>query len=343
MQRAECDGFPLALSQSGQMMRPAKDLVGNHMTLGRIMAAAAAITLLAAPAYAQQLNSGATGRYGQVSLRAGFTPDPHNSTVSAGGNYDASQIGETCRGYVDTRASFTLRYRAGELPLYIGAISDADTTIAVRAPDGSWHCDDDSAGNLNPVVSFETPRNGRYQIWVGRFGVQDEQASAIVHISEVAGPPSPEPTPGEMPDYTLEPAFGGIELAAGFMPDPHTVAIAAGGNQHASAIEGCTGWIASAPDYRVNWTAGSGELPLTFHVVSEADTTLVINDAEGNWSCNDDADGLNPVISFANAPSGQYDVWVGTYAEGDLQDSTLHVTEVYSAPEPEHDHHGHEH
>ena len=124
------------------------------------------------------------------------------------------------------------------------------------------------------------------------------------------------------------------------MPDPHSVAIAAGGGYDAMAIPGCAGWIASAPDLRVNWTAGSGQLPLTFHVASDADTTLVINDAQGNWICNDDTDGLNPVVSFQNAPSGQYDVWVGTYAQGDLQDSTLHITEVYSGGD---DHHGHEH
>ncbi|MDZ4690408.1 peptidase [Terricaulis sp.] len=297
-------------------------------SLGRIMAAAAALTLLAGPAVAQQLNSGATGRHGQVSLRAGFEPDPHHATVTAGGVYDASQVSTDCTGYIDTRATFTLRYRAGELPLYIASESDADTTLVVRAPDGSWHCDDDSAGNLNPVVSWETPRSGRYQIWVGRYGVQNETAAANLHISEVGGPENSGTAAGA-PDFSLDPAYGVIELAAGFMPDPHRVEIAAGGGYDASGIPGCVGWIASAPDYRVNWTAG-GQLPLTFHVTADTDTTLVINDAEGNWVCNDDAQGLNPAISFENAPSGQYDVWVGTYMQGDLQPSVLNVTEVYT-------------
>ena len=96
-----------------------------------------------------------------------------------------------------------------------------------------------------------------------------------------------------------------------------------------TGIPGCVGWVAQAPDYRVNWTAGSGELPLTFDVTADSDTVLVINDAEGNWVCNDDTDGVNPVVSFQGAVSGQYDVWVGTYSQGDLQPSTLHVTEVY--------------
>lgn len=306
------------------------------MTLGRVLGAVAALALMTVPAEAQSLNSGATGRYGQVQLRSGFTPDPHAVTLNAGGAYDAEQLGGGCFGYIDTRASFTLRYRAGELPLYIGAVSDADAVIAVRAPDGTWHCDDDSGGNLNPVVSWETPRSGRYQIWVGRFGVQSETAPAVLHISEIGASTPPH---AETPDYSLDPAYGTVNLTAGFMPDPHSVNIAAGGALDASAIS-CAGWVASAPDLRLNWTAGSGALPLTFHVTSEADTTLVINDAEGNWVCNDDGDGLNPVVSFEHAPSGQYDIWVGTYAQGNLQDSTLHITEIYSGAE---EHHGHEH
>jgi hypothetical protein len=298
--------------------------------LGKTLAAAAALGLMTAPAAAQQLNSGASGTYGQVRLTSGFEPDPHNVTLNAGGSYDASRINADCRGYIATRPSFSLNYRAGDLPLYIGAVSDADTTIAVRAPDGSWRCDDDSGGSLNPVVNWSDPMSGRYQIWVGRFGVEGETSAATLHISEIGGPSQSASAGG--PDYTLDPAYGTIALAAGFQPDPHTQAIAAGGSIDASSLgqPGCLGFIAQAPDYRVNWTAGSGALPLIFSVAADADTTLVINDAQGNWVCDDDSGdhGFNPSIRFENAASGQYDIWVGTYAQGGLQDSTLHVSEL---------------
>ena len=299
---------------------------------GKTLAAAAALGLMATPAAAQQLNSGATGTYGQVRLNTGFQPDPHNVTLNAGGGFDASRASAECRGFIDTRPSFTLRFRAGDLPLYIGAVSDADTTIVVRAPNGSLSCDDDSGGNLNPLVSWENPASGRYQIWVGRFGVEGETAPAVLHISEVSGPETTTASGG--PDYTLDPNYGSVDLVAGFPDDPHTQSIAAGGSIDASMIgqPGCVGWISAAPDYRVNWTAGSGSLPLIFSVASNSDTTLVINDPHGNWVCDDDGgeQGLNPAISFQNAPSGQYDVWVGTYAQGDLQDSVLHVSELTS-------------
>lgn len=302
-------------------------------TLGKTLAAAVALTLMAAPADAQRLNNGATGTFGQVRLNAGFTPDPHNVTVTAGGAYDAAQLGDNCNGYIATRPTFSLRYRAGELPLYIGAVADGDTTLVVRAPNGSWMCDDDSGGNLNPLVSWENPASGRYQIWVGRFGAQNETTPAVLHISEIGGPAT-QTTSGEQPDFTLEPTYGSIDLASGFQPDPHTHAISAGGAIDAATlgVAGCVGWVAQAPDYRVNWTAGSGALPLVFSVQSEADTTLVINDAEGNWICDDDGgnNGLNPAITFTSPASGQYDIWVGTFSEGDLQPSTLNVSELYA-------------
>jgi hypothetical protein len=295
-------------------------------------AAAAALALIAAPAHAQSLNTNASGTFGQVSLDSGFTPDPYSVTVAAGGPVDATRADEDCNAsYLPSRPSFSLRYDNGDFPtLFIGATSEADTTIAVRAPNGQWFCDDDSGGDLNPLVSIEAPRSGRYQIYVGRFFVEGETAPAMLHISEVGGPAQ---AAGGMPDFSLEPAYGVVDLVSGFTPDPHTIEIAAGGSIDASVINqpGCVGHIAEAPDYRLSWTAGSGALPLIFSVASDSDTTLVINDPHGNWVCDDDGgDGLNPSITFAAPEGGQYDIWVGTYAEGELQSSTLHISEIAS-------------
>lgn len=294
-------------------------------SIGRVFAAAAAITLLAAPAYAQRINSSAQGTFGQVNLRSGFTPDPHVTTVNAGGPIDVSTVSDSCRGFIAERPSFTLRYRAGELPLFVGVVADDDTTLVVKGPNGQWMCDDDSGDNLNPVISWDNPRSGRYQIWVGRFGSAD-LAPAQLYISEIAGPANE--VPADAPDFTLTPNYGVIELTSGFQPDPHSVAVQAGGSYNAYQIPECVGWISSAPDYRVTFTAGDAGLPLIFSVQSDADTTLVINDASGNWVCNDDTDGLNPVVRFDAPTTGQYDVWVGTFSEGETQASTLNVSEL---------------
>lgn len=137
------------------------------------------------------------------------------------------------------------------------------------------------------------------------------------------------------PNLGLEPAYGTIELAAGFLPDPHQVEILAGGVFDASATidSACRGWIAEAPDYRLNFTASTNPL-LTISATStdaatnvSNDTTLVINDPQGNWHCNDDSEGLNPAVAFDQPLSGQYDIWIGTYSEGDFFQSTLSISE----------------
>jgi hypothetical protein len=299
-------------------------------SLGRVLAAAAAVTFMAVPAYAQSINSNAQGTFGQVQLRTGFTPDPHVVSVNAGGPIDVSTVSDNCRGFIAERPSFTLRYRAGDtFPLYVGVAADEDTTLVVKGPNGQWMCDDDSGDNLNPVISWEHPRSGRYQIWVGRFGTSD-LAPAQLYISEISGPADAVPT--DLPDFTLTPNYGVIDLVSGFQPDPHTVTVTAGGEYNAYQIPGCVGSISRAPDYRVNFTAGTAGLPLIFSARSDADTTLVINDAGGNWVCDDDGgnEGFNPSITFQNPASGQYDVWVGSYAEGDFPQAELHVSELTS-------------
>jgi hypothetical protein len=296
-------------------------------SLVRSLAAVAALACLAAPAYAQ-VNTSANGTYGQVQLNSGFTPDPHSVTVTAGGDVDASTVSSDCVGRIARRADYSLNYRAGQLPLIISATSENDTTLAVRAPNGTWFCNDDGQ-DLNPVVRIESPRSGRYQIWVGTFN--QDTAPAVLNISEIGAPQ--QTADGDGPDFSLDPTYGAADLVSGFTPDPHTQEISAGGSFDAAALgHDCVGWIARAPDYRVNWTAGSGQLPLVFSVDSKADTTLVINDSQGDWICDDDSGngGLNPAITIANPQSGQYDVWVGTFAEGDLQQSTLNVSELYS-------------
>lgn len=133
-------------------------------------------------------------------------------------------------------------------------------------------------------------------------------------------------------DYSQPPSYGSVALNAGFSPDPYTVSLQSGGAIDASSRLGgaCNGYIANAPDFRINYSAGS-TFPLIISVDANADTTLVINGPDGNWVCDDDGgDGLNPSVRFNSPQSGQYDVWVGTYASSSLQSATLYISEVSS-------------
>ena len=68
---------------------------------------------------------------------------------------------------------------------------------------------------------------------------------------------------------------------------------------------------------------------------NNGDTTLLINDGAGNWHCNDDSapgSNLNPLVDLANAPAGQYDVWIGSYRSDEQIGGTLNITELDRRP-----------
>jgi len=128
-----------------------------------------------------------------------------------------------------------------------------------------------------------------------------------------------------------EASFGSVDLTVGFIDDPHTVSLIAGGPDSAASLDdNCVGFITrQQPDYDLNYEAGSTHLGI--FVDAEVDTTLVINDPGGNWHCSDDASSLsnsNPGVLFNSPLSGEYNIWVGTYSDIGTNDSaTLAITE----------------
>ena len=129
-------------------------------------------------------------------------------------------------------------------------------------------------------------------------------------------------------NISADPLYGTVNLDGGFLPDPHTVSVEAGGPMHAGPLgNGCNGYITpDQPDVRLNFNAGV--LPLYLYVESGTDTTLVVNLPNGTWLCNDDFIGLNPGLSMEPAMSGQYDIWVGTFAPGSIPPATLFISEL---------------
>ena len=151
--------------------------------LSLLLAAAAALAGAQAPALAQDVS--ADPNFGTVRLRSGFTPDPRVVPVQSGGDIDAESIDPSCRGFISNAPDVRLYYEAGSLPLIISVASSADTTLVINGPDGSWYCDDDGGVNgLNPMVRFDDPESGRYEIWVGTYSSGSLQSSRL-HISEL--------------------------------------------------------------------------------------------------------------------------------------------------------------
>ena len=137
-------------------------------------------------------------------------------------------------------------------------------------------------------------------------------------------------TPALAQNFELSPTYGEITLQAGFADDPQTIAVTSGGNIDAESEIGgeCYGYIADAPDYRLNYQAGS--YPLLIAAMGSAaghDVTLVISMPDGSWACDDDSfeDG-DAAFLFENPPTGQYDIWVGDWEDG--ADATLVISET---------------
>jgi len=128
----------------------------------------------------------------------------------------------------------------------------------------------------------------------------------------------------ETQDRTKKPTFGEVKLKAGFLPDPFTKDLIAGGSIE-TKLGGVKAKVADAPDFKLYYTAGN--FPLTIRVDSKADTTLLINLPDGTWAADDDSGGFpNPRLHFKTPQSGRYDIWVGTY-KGGLPKAKLIITE----------------
>jgi hypothetical protein len=149
------------------------------------LAAAAAFALAFAPSASAQ-DFSLNPNFGTVNLSGGFTPDPHRVSLRAGGSLDVSDSLSDCRGYITNAPDVRLSFSAGGLPLIISVASNADTTLVINAPDGSFYCDDDGGVNgQNPSVRFNAPSSGQYDIWVGTYS-PGSNPSATLHISEVS-------------------------------------------------------------------------------------------------------------------------------------------------------------
>ena len=286
---------------------------------------AVAATLASAGALAQ--NTTATPNYGSASLAGGFSGDPYTVDLTAGGPIDASSLGSACAGEISNAPDFELTFSPGTLPLYLSAASDRDVSLIINMPDGSWRCDDDSAGNLNPGLTLDSPDSGVYDIWVG--DLSGASPAATLYISELGYQGSSSDTTSSAIDLSADPYYGSVTLASGFSEDPYSVSLSAGGaNAASSAASGCAGMVGGPPDFNLEYTAGS--LPLYLSASSSDDLTLLVNTPDGSWYCDDDsgAGPLDPGLSWVKPQSGTYNIWVGRLSTSELVEATLHISEI---------------
>lgn len=150
-----------------------------------------------APAFAKNVTRQASSEpgweaqplYTTLNLDSGFDNDPRTVTLDAGGDRSAEGVGPGCGGYINwEKPDVDLNYEAANEKLHIYVKAETDTTLVIYTPDRKWVCADDvSQANLNPVVSFDHPLRGNYNIWVGTID-SGESKPATLYVSELDPP-----------------------------------------------------------------------------------------------------------------------------------------------------------
>jgi hypothetical protein len=105
-------------------------------------------------------------RYRNLKLKTDFDPDPVVVNVLAGGNIKTERGG--FEHWVSEQPDVRLNFTAGKWTLTIYADCDADSTLLIRLPNGTWVGNNDGPNTgKNPVLRFGVPQTGTYDIWIG--------------------------------------------------------------------------------------------------------------------------------------------------------------------------------
>lgn len=133
------------------------------------------------------------------------------------------------------------------------------------------------------------------------------------------------------PSWNNPTVFGTATLPGGFLPDPYSPRITAGGT---TSLARCfpntnfTGFVISRPDFRLQYGGNSPTGRLVFRLDSRIDTVLLINAPDARWYFDDDGgNGLNSMIVFNNPAGGQYDIWTGSYDGSSNNAARLTISE----------------
>lgn len=151
----------------------------------RLIFAAATLALATVTAASAAMAQQAAPTYGEFRLDAQGLPEASLLSVVAGGEVEAAERAGTdapdCKGFTASAPDARLVWSGPGAGVRLSAVSNADTTLIVRGPDGRWLCDDDSGEDANPSISL-TAEEGLYEIWVGTYS-QGERKKAVLSAS----------------------------------------------------------------------------------------------------------------------------------------------------------------
>lgn len=263
---------------------------------------------------------------GWVELDQGFLPDPYDARVTAGGSAEDGQCGF---GWVSGEPTFFVDYYRsshGSGDFHIYARSDADVTLRVVSESGDLYCDDDGLSGTDPLVvipAAELAEEGFYDVYVGTY--DGGTSPAMLYVSES------DPRDGSA--RSKHGAVARIGLEEGFLPDPYSIGVDAGGHVGGDAI-GCSlfgGYFPQSSTVVLDYDAiYGGTNGLYLYAESDADVTLRV-EAGGRVWCDDDGfGGTDPLVVIRSGgirSVNAFDIRVGTYDSAPAA-ATLHISEL---------------
>ncbi|MBX3276152.1 MAG: hypothetical protein KF729_38220 [Sandaracinaceae bacterium] len=233
--------------------------------------------------------------------------DRHVRDGSARGDVLAALGQTSCRGYVPSAPSVDLLVDAPGFARIV-ARGPTDLVLLVRRPDGTFACDDDGAGDYDPLVA-EALVPGRYRVWVGTYAANargDFQLSVEVDAAPRVDPSAP-PRLGRW-DLDTETLLSFSERVSGATPISAT---------HPECRELFGG---SVPDLELDLSEAR---TVTLTLTSAAPLGVLVEHPDGTHTCE------RSRATRAHAwAAGAHRVWVGSPAQGGDDAFTLVVSSL---------------
>lgn len=283
----------------------------------------------------------------EITLEAGFILDPYLLRVVGSGDTAASEMDESCAGFVSATPNIVINWTGDTDALYLFTYSDSDPVLVVETPEGEILCNDDADDQvIDPLITLEDPADGTYNVFVGSY-VENEPAMGFLVMTEMDVQDElaeidlmplldrREHADEEMLLPEIGPAHlaiedGGVFGNSALEPGFETIEVfAAGGGDLSTASfddldDECSGFVSLVPAYSFSWTGGGN---LTTFFEAEEDTSFIIV-TPNEIVCNDNAadDNLNPAVTIAGASEGNYFIFIGVHTPNTVTTGTLTIT-----------------
>jgi hypothetical protein len=205
------------------------------------------------------------------------------------------------------------------------ASSAADLVMVVVAANGTVHCDDDSGGNHDPLVTAVLPP-GDHRVWVGPYSQGEEHPFSL----------SVQAVPADaVPDETGLASLGRPSLGV-FEPAGESASMSWQGTSqsmvNAQTVDPeCRGWLTIGPQVSLKLAEPT---VVRLRVESAQDAVLFLRLADGTVRCDDDSGPGNAPLISAFLPAGEHRVWAGSFDQS-RTDFALYADARRSASPPD--------